>query len=583
MNAVVTESKDADTAAIRFQQTGVNVRSEPSTTQQNGAREVAVVGGQSSPGANSALIHNLDTRLTDDDLSDASLTSGPSTALLAAVHEPTTIAHHLAVAQLTGSVPQSPVGVATPAQALDLAGTNAGPASTHGAALAAASASISAVNQPPHQLTELNETIALVSRQSGLSAAAHQAPAQRQINPAASQNWATYVTQTPTVATGRATTVDSNGFVYVTGATDEGTTKKAFVAEYDATGVQVFITTFQATDVSTGINYNHTEAHGIALDGNGNIYITGQATNPSSRRLDAFVMRFDLNGKVDTTYGVGIDSGGLGDVVGNGIAVTPDGTATLVGTARFLGNDIFIAQVAANGSVNYGNAFPSADFPDANFNAVFASGIALSPDGSIAYISATGTHPGPDSDITVMYVDMATGGNLLSGGQAGYSYNQNPGADNGGGIVVGADGTVYQTGTVTAQSNGQPGTFAAAISWSADLSTTAYVVYDADSTTGTGIAVDPAGNIYLTGTAADILAVPRALVDKLDSTGAIADTLLIVDNGSGQEAGWGIAYSSSSDTVFVAGDTSSSNLATDATSLNGSQDAFLANVGNFLN
>jgi hypothetical protein len=95
--------------------------------------------------------------------------------------------------------------------------------------------------------------------------------------------------------------------------------------------------------------------------------------------------------------------------------------------------------------------------------------------------------------------------------------------------------------------------------------------------------VDGAGNIYVTGTAADILAVPRALVDKLDSTGAIADTLLIVDNGSGQEAGWGIAYSSSSDTVFVTGDTSSSNLATDATALNGSQDAFLANAGNFLN
>jgi hypothetical protein len=62
----------------------------------------------------------------------------------------------------------------------------------------------------------------------------------------------------------------------------------------------------------------------------------------------------------------------------------------------------------------------------------------------------------------------------------------------------------------------------------------------------------------------------------------IADTQLIAESGSGQEAGWGIAYSPTSNSVYVTGDTTSSNLSTDATSLNGQQDAFLANVGNFM-
>src|SRR5262249_26462829 len=98
---------------------------------------------------------------------------------------------------------------------------------------------------------------------------------------------------------------------------------------------------------------------------------------------------------------------------------------------------------------------------------------------------------------------------------------------------------------------------------------------------GTGIDVDPAGNIYLTGVAPDVFAVGRALVDQFDSQLQISDTLLIADNGSGEEAGLGIAYSTATDTVFVTGTTTSTNLSTDGSVLNGQQDGFLANVGSF--
>jgi hypothetical protein len=452
-------------------------------------------------------------------------------------------------------------------------------AQEHPALSTASSRALSIRPMQGHELTLLQETIRLISQQTALTAASSPAPVQHHFGGDATQNWATYVTNTTSSATGQGIVLDSNGNIYVTGSTDQGSTKTAFVAAYDANGNQLFLTKFQAKDVTTGVNYNHSQGNALALDASGNIYVTGQATNPTTRLQDAFVMRLSSSGKVDSTYGVGFDTGGLGNVSGNSIVVTPNGVATIAGSARFLGNDVFIAQVAASGSVTYGNAFPPADFEDSTgsslYNAVTANGIAFSSDGSMAYVSGTGTHADGTSDIIVTLIDTATGSQ-----PTGFSAVSNPGGA-GNGIVVGADGTVYQSGTTTIQSNGQAATYAVAISWTSDLSNTNYEVYDSNSLTGTGIAVDPTGNVYMSGTASDTLGNTRALVDFLDPTGAISDTLLIADMGSGNESGTGIVYSQGG-TVYVTGSTSSSNLSTDGTSLNGQQDAFLANVGNFM-
>jgi len=352
----------------------------------------------------------------------------------------------------------------------------------------------------------------------------------------------------------------------------------------------IFFKKFQAKDVSAGITYNHSEGHAIALDGNGNIYVAGKATNPISRLQDGFIMRLDNTGKVDSSYGVGFDTAFQGNVSGNGIAVTPDGTATMVGSARLLGNDIrlhndiFMAVITPDGSVvdNATHPFDPRGFADAQGQQVFTdtvgNAVALSGDGSIAYISATGTHPGGDTDIMMMLADTASGGQRI----AGYSYVPNDGNDSGNGVVVGFTGNVYQAGTTTIRSNGQSNSYATAISWTADLGTATYGRYDTTNTmTGTGIAVDPSGNAYVTGTAIDLLGNTRALVDLLDPLGSIADTLLMVDNGSGQEFGSGIVFAQDG-TVYLTGSTSSSNLSTDGSGLNGDQDAFLANVGGFM-
>jgi hypothetical protein len=462
-----------------------------------------------------------------------------------------------------------------------------------------------------------------------LAAATH-APVQQTFGGNASQNWATYVTGTATIATGRSVILGANGNIYVAGSTDEGTVKKAFVAEYDPTGSQILFTTFQAQDVISNpgqvLTYNHSEAHAIALDGNGNIYVTGQATNPTTRFQDAFVMRLSSSGKVDTTYGIGFEAeadllGSLipvGNSSGNGIVVAADGTATISGTARYAQNDIFVAQISPVGTVPnlpnspsslpqpYAFAFGPTGIQDSQGNQAyketFGNGIATSPDGSITYVFGYGTTSSGDNNALLMQFNSTTpltfdsnplNPPTLNGTLAYLQALTTDSAGNtvpvtligvGNGIVVGADGAIYLAGTAKIQVNGQSSTYAYAAMTSADHGMYAFT-YDDTTVSGTGVAVDPTGNIYLTGTAVDTLGNTRAFVDLVElqagQQGQIADNLLIVDNGSGLEAGWGIAYSPDG-SVYVTGDTSSGNLSTDGTMLNGQQDAFLANVGSFM-
>jgi hypothetical protein len=484
-------------------------------------------------------------------------------------------------------------------------------------ALSTISASPTTVNRGPalHQLTELQVAAILNDPHLQLTPATIQAVNPQQVHGYASQNWATYVTQTTTEATAQAVTVDNNGNVYVTGATDEGTAKKAFVAEYDPNGNQIFFTTFQAADVlsnpGTVVTYSHSQGNAIALDGNGNIYVVGTATELNAPHYqDAFIMRFDSSGNVDPTYGAGYNSP-VGNVSGNGVVVGPDGTATLVGSARLpasdgtgtIHQDIFLAQLAPDGSVPSVDGVPyyfgfgpgGFTFQGAQqFSATSGSAIALSLDGMTAYVSATGSPVGNTTNSQILVLSFSTSAPFsLSGGQfalngTGQVVGSNDGPATSNGIAVGADGSVYQAGTTSYQENGQTSTYPFVINWAPDLSSVNFSGLDDSQPggTGTSIAVDPSGNIYLTGTGFDQNGIQRALVDYMQGSGGqlvVSDFTLIAQNGSGQEAGWGIAYSNASDTAFVVGDTTSSNLSTDNTALNGSQDAFLANVGSFMN
>jgi hypothetical protein len=468
------------------------------------------------------------------------------------------------------------------------------------------------------QLTELPVTVHLASQVMSPLSPALTHSVHQQINTAASESWVTYVTGTPTLATGQAVTVDSLGDAYVTGAMGAGGFQQAFVAVYDPFGNPIIpVTPFQAVDVGANgspvVHYTRSEGTGIALDGNGNIYVVGTATNPSTRAREAFVMRFNSSGNVDPTYGVGINSVGINlqtlqpeylNVAGSGIVVGPDGTATLVGTGNFqdqttfaIRQDIFLVQVDPTGVIvtlpdgnPYAFGFNPGSFGNDSqgnpYTGSLGTGIAVSPDGTTGYVSGTLLDGSAGSVIVVLSFPLANADTGVSESIRGTP----AGPTTSGGIAVGSDGTVYQaaTGTYLDPDTQQISGFPDVFSWGADLSGPLAEGLDQSLPGGmaTGIAVDPTGNVYLTGSGIDPSGVQRAFVDFYPPAGGqftAQDQYLTgqAPAGSGQEAGWGVAYSNANNTVFLVGDTTSSNLSTDITTLNGTQDAFLANIGNF--
>jgi hypothetical protein len=155
--------------------------------------------------------------------------------------------------------------------------------------------------------------------------------------------WATYLGG-PGDDQGNDVVVDADGFVYVTGATENldvepagvlaaplGTDFQAFVTKINPAGAIVFTTYFGGAGTD--------ESHSLALDPAGNMYITGftlstdfPTVNAFQKTLsgtqDAYALKLDKNGStlVYSTY-----FGGNSTDRGFGIAVDPGGNAIFAG------------------------------------------------------------------------------------------------------------------------------------------------------------------------------------------------------------------------------------------------------------
>ncbi len=346
---------------------------------------------------------------------------------------------------------------------------------------------------------------------------------------------------------GQSITVDSAGNAYLTGFTSStnfptaspvqastGGGYDAFVAKVDPSGSTLVYSTYLGGN-------SDDRGRGIAVDGTGNTYVTGRTfsanfptTNPLQAAFggvfDAFVTKLNAAGSalVYSTY-----LGGTNDDRGQSIAVDTAGNAYVTGTTF------------------------SADFPTASpLQAAF----------------------GGDRDAFVTKVNSA--GSVLV-----YStYLGGSGRDEGHGIAVDSAGSPYVTGST--QSNNFPtasplqaafgGFFDAFVTkLNAAGSALVYSTYlgGTNDDRGQSIAVDTAGNAYVTGKtgSADFpttspfqsthgLGGLDAFVTKVNSAGSalVYSTYL---GGSGTDEGHGIAVDAS-DNTYVTGKTDSTNFPT---------------------
>jgi len=436
--------------------------------------------------------------------------------------------------------------------------------------------------------------------------------------------------------------VDGSGNAYVTGvaaSTDFPTTAgaaqtafagpfaDAFVTKFDPTGSVVYSTYLGGSDNDNGF--------GIAIDAAGNAYITGQ-TNSGTFPTTAGALRTTLgsNGmafvtKLSPTGSALMYStylGGSGGDTGFGIAVDVAGNAYVTGTTESTdfpttpgafqpfnpagGFRSFVAKLNPLGTGLLYATYLGGTGTDRAFS------IAVDTTGNAYVTGDTTSTDFPTTPGTVQPVYPGIGGHMHAfviqlnalGSAPVYStyLGGGGGNDQGLGVAVDGGGNAYVVGQAgSSDFPTTPGAFQLALRGAADGFVTKlnssgsaliYSTYlggsDVDSVNG--IAVDAAGNAYLTGNTASndfpttAGAFPagntaaKAFVTKLGPTGSslVYSTYL---GGSGEEEGNGIAIDSlPNPNAYVVGITNSTDFPTTAgafqTTFGGLEDAFVAQI-----
>ena len=258
---------------------------------------------------------------------------------------------------------------------------------------------------------------------------------------------------------------------------------------------------------------------GIAVDATGNVYVTGYYRGTASfgginitsaGSSDVFVAKYNNSGTIQWVR----SAGGTSEDFGNGIAVDAAGnvyvTGLYSGTASFGGSnitsagnfDVFVAKYNSSGTPQWGRS-AGGTLVD------FGNGIAVDADGNVhvtGYYQGTASFGGisrtsaGDYDVFVAkYNSSGTTQWVQSAGGTGY--------DSGAGIAADAAGNVYVTGFYIG--TGSFGGINITSAGAYDVFVAKYnkngTIQWVRSTGGTltdesdGIAVDAAGNVYVTG------------------------------------------------------------------------------------
>jgi hypothetical protein len=409
-------------------------------------------------------------------------------------------------------------------------------------------------------------------------------------------NSATYITGAPGTATASGTTIDSAGNTYTTGTiTDLSGSKQGYVTKYNSAMQQQYLFTYQAVDnTAPTITFVNTEGHAIAVDAVGNVYVAGTAVDASSGDHNAYTLKINALGTA-IIWGNALD--GPGNVTtGDGIAVKDpnsdgNGFAVLVGTLNLPatipppdnpGDNLYIARwnvagddvVAGDhiGGVGYYfywifSGTPGAINTHASAVALNNTSTATTP-GGIGYIAGNIVDSMGTGDQNELAFSFTNDVNQQQGGRFALLFrNVGSSTDSLTGVAANPDDSSVYSGTINFMGTGPVEGTVAGLDTAGNLN---FAGADANATALNSVTVDSAGNIFAAGASAT-----GAYVAEIDSTGM---TLLgDMSFGAAGDVANGV-IAASSGTVWVVGNTTSSTLATDGTTLMGAQDGFLASV-----
>ncbi|MBI5623888.1 MAG: SBBP repeat-containing protein [Elusimicrobia bacterium] len=337
---------------------------------------------------------------------------------------------------------------------------------------------------------------------------------------------------------------DNSGNVYVTGYLNDGPNPDTFVRKYNPTGSVVWTQYYNspANNVDRGGD--------ITVDGSGNVYVTGHETRPDlGQNQNIWVRKYDTNGLIQwtTTYNNPADS----DDFGSGIAVDGSGNVYVTGNERrddlSQGWNVFVRKYDTNGLIQWATTYNSpADANDLGYR--------IAVDGS-ANVYVTGYETRSDlvqgENIWVRKYD--TNGLI----QWATTYNSPANSDDEGqDIAVDGSGNVYVSGferrddlvqgyNILVRKYDTNGL----IQWTATYNSPA----NSDDSSK-GIAVDGSGNVYMTGSEmrSDLVQGYNIWVRKYDTNGLIQWTTTYNGPANGNDTSDGIAVDGSGN-VYVSG------------------------------
>jgi uncharacterized repeat protein (TIGR01451 family)/uncharacterized delta-60 repeat protein len=275
--------------------------------------------------------------------------------------------------------------------------------------------------------------------------------------------------------------VDASGDAYVTGsvadangATDYGTVK------FDADGNQVWAQLYNRT----GTSFNAPIA--IALDSGGNVYVTGQGTSASGN-VDFATLKYDANGSL--LWSRLYDDSVHGQDYAGAMAVDANGNVYVTGTVQGTGTnglDIGTVMYDTSGVQQWAVAYNGPDSGDDG-----ARAIAVDNTGNVVVIGYSDSAGGPDELTTIKYNGSGQpiwSKNYHGGGDL---------ADEPGMVDIDASGDVYVAGTSTDSTGQQRALTIKYSTGGLQQWVRNYTDAAGDTAAARALAVDPSGYAYL--------------------------------------------------------------------------------------
>ena len=328
---------------------------------------------------------------------------------------------------------------------------------------------------------------------------------------------------------GNSIALDGNGNVYVTGSSKASWNGPSgqipvnahtftgasdmFVLKLDSSGAYQWHTFYGYPNI-----YIDVSGKGIALDGNGNVYVTGSANYPGTNYI-GFILKLDSSGAYQWLALYGYDAGsnsiaidGSGNVYVTGYSNTswngPSGEAPLHAYSGE-GSDIFVLKMDSSGAYQW-HTFYGCYFYDYGFS------IALDGNGNVYVTGNSDTSWNGPSDEPPLHAYSTTWGLIFvlkldsSGAYQWHTFYGYASMESGDSIAVDGSGNVYVTGYSNASWNGSSGepplhaysgsmydifilklNSSGAYQW--------HTFYGSDTFYFSIIKVDGSGNVYLTG------------------------------------------------------------------------------------